>query len=154
MGAVRDCWGSTGDAASMSNIHTFFFSFDYWCILSKTALLSSDVHDMRFHLRNEFYFSGVHGAMNRFGVHLLCTRPTAVHSSMNNRKIKLIAYIYIHFSQSLVDKSPRRSHLPANRESTHSVCSNSGTASTFTTSNQIDEIHVFDVKFSGLRHVA
>ena len=24
MGAVRDCWGSSGDAASMSNIHTFF----------------------------------------------------------------------------------------------------------------------------------
>ena len=33
------------------------------------------------------------------------------------------------------------------------MCSNSGTASTFTTSNQIGEIHVFDVKF-GLRHVA
>ena len=42
---------------------------------------------------------------------------------MNNRKIKFIAYIYIHFSLSLVEKSPRRSHLPANRESTHSVCS-------------------------------
>ena len=50
MSAVRDCWGSSGDAASMSNIHTFFFSFDHWCILSKTALLSSDIHDMRFHL--------------------------------------------------------------------------------------------------------
>ena len=62
---------------------------------------------------------------------------------MNNRKIKLVAYIYIHFSLSLVEKSPRRSHLPANIESTHSVCSNSGTASTFTTSNQIGEIHVF-----------
>ena len=72
---------------------------------------------------------------------------------MNNRKIKLIAYIYIHFFLSLVEKSPRRSHLPANRESTHSVCSNSGTASTFSTSNQIGEIPVFDVKF-GLRHVA
>ena len=54
---------------------------------------------------------------------------------MNNRKIKLIAYIYIHFSLSLVEKSPMRSHLPANRESTHSVCSNSGAASTFTTHN-------------------
>ena len=63
---------------------------------------------------------------------------------MNNRKIKLIAYIYIHFSLSLVEKSPRRSLLPANRESTHSVCSNSGTASTFTTSNQIGEIHGLD----------
>ena len=72
---------------------------------------------------------------------------------MNNRKIKLIAYIYIHFSLSLVEKSPRRSHLQANKESTHSRCSNSGTASTFTTSNQIGEIYVFDVKF-GLRHVA
>ena len=50
---------------------------------------------------------------------------------MNNRKIKLIAYIYIHFSLSLVEKSPRRSHLPANREST----SKQRTASTFTTSN-------------------
>ena len=65
----------------------------------------------------------------------------------------IIAYIYIHFSLSFVEKSPRRSHLPGNRESTHSVCSNSGTSSTFTTSNQIGEIHVFDVKF-GLRHIA
>ena len=72
---------------------------------------------------------------------------------MNNRKIKLISYFYIHFSLSLVEKSPRRSHSPANRESTHSMCSNSGTALTFTTSNQIGEIRVFDVKF-GLRHVA
>ena len=72
---------------------------------------------------------------------------------MNNRKIKIIAYIYIHFSLSLVEKSPRRSHLQANKESTHSGRSNSGTASTFTTSNQIGEIHVFDVKFR-LRHVA
>ena len=82
--------------------------------------------------------------MNRSGSRAKVNEP---------RKIKLIAYIYIHFSLSLVEKSPRRSHLPANRESTHSVCSNSGTASTFTTSNQIGEIHVFDVK-SGLRHVA
>ena len=56
---------------------------------------------------------------------------------------ELIAYIYVHFCLSLVEKSPRRSHLPANIESTHNVCSNSGTASTFTTSNQIGEIHVF-----------
>ena len=92
--------------------------------------------------------------MNPEGAHVsFASRPTAVHSSMNNRKIKLIAYIYLLFSLSLVEKSPRRSHLPANRESAHSVCSNSGTASTFTTSNQIGEIRVFDVKF-GLRHVA
>ena len=45
--------------------------------------------------------------------------------------------------KSLVEKSPRRSHLPANRESTHSMSSNRGTASTFKTSNQIGEIHVF-----------
>ena len=63
------------------------------------------------YLRNEFHFSGVHGAMNRSG-----SRASFA------RKIKLIAYIYIHFSLSLVEKSPRRSHLPANRESTHSVC--------------------------------
>ena len=84
--------------------------------------------DFMIHLRNEFHFSGVHGAMNR---------------SNNNRKIKLIAYIYIHFSVLLVEKSPMRSHLQANKESTQSGCSNSGTASTFTTSNQIGEIHVF-----------
>ena len=43
----------------------------------------------------------------------------------------------------LNEKSPRRSHLQANKESTHSGCSNSGTPSTFTTSNQTGEIHVF-----------
>ena len=82
--------------------------------------------------------------MNPEGVHVsFASDPYAVHSSMNNRKIKVIAYIYIHFSLSLVEKSPRRSHLQTNKESTHSGCSNSGTASTFKTSNQIGEIHVF-----------
>ena len=55
-------------------------------------------------------------------------RQTVVHSSMNVRKIKLIAYIYIHFSLSLDENLSRRSHLQANIEFTHSVCSNSGTA--------------------------
>ena len=48
-------------------------------------------------IRNEFIFSDVHGAMNgsgslaKFGIHSLCTRPTAVHSSMNIRKMKFIS---------------------------------------------------------------
>ena len=48
---------------------------------------------MNVNISNEFNFSEVHGAMNRSGslakgAHSLCTRPTAVHSSMNLRKMK------------------------------------------------------------------
>ena len=60
---------------------------------------------MNVNKSNEFNFSVVHGAiyvfqwvaskayMNPFGVHSLCMRPTAVHSSMNTRKMKFISYI-------------------------------------------------------------
>ena len=80
---------------------------------------------MLFHLRNEFHFSEVYRSVNSigsrakwmnpegglftlhasgfihfardpmFGVHSLCTRPNGVYTSINIRKIKFIAYIYI-----------------------------------------------------------
>ena len=57
------------------------------------------------------------------------SHPLWFHSSVNIRKIKIVAYIYINFSPSLVEKLPRQSHLQANREFTHGMCSNSGKAS-------------------------
>ena len=105
-----------------------------------------------FSLRNEFHFSDVHGPMNHCGWRAkckLCCRPTVVHSSMNIRKIKLFAYIYIHFSLSLIEKLTRRSHLQANREFTYSVTcvfkqrNGRNGVTTFATSNHIGDSHGF-----------
>ena len=91
-------------------------------------------------------------SINPEGVHVSFTSDQlSVHSSVNVRKIKLIAFIYIHFYLSLVDKLSRRSHLQANREFTQSVCSNWGSVNgimTFTTSNHIGESHVFFIMSS------
>ena len=50
---------------------------------------------------------GVHEnfASDHEGVHSLCTQPTVVYTSINIRKIKFIAYIYIHFNQNTDEKS-------------------------------------------------
>ena len=98
--------------------------------------------------------------MNPEGVHvsfasdpLRFIAPSAVHSSMNNRKIKLIAYIYIHFSLSLVEKSPRRSHLQQT-ENLHTVCVQTGERRRrLQRPIRLARFVFFDVKF-GLRHVA
>ena len=39
------------------------------------------------------------------GVHSLCTRPNVVYTSINSRKIKFVAYIYIYFSAEFYEKS-------------------------------------------------
>ena len=72
---------------------------------------------------------------------------------MDNSKIKLSAYIYIHFSLLLVEKLSRRSHLLANKEFTHCVFKqrNGIDDMTFTMFNHIGESRVF--MMSSLDHV-
>ena len=61
---------------------------------------------MNVNISNEFNFSKVHGGMNRraslakFRAHSLCTRPTAVHTAMDLRKMKFISSIPITMAQS------------------------------------------------------
>ena len=85
------------------------------------------------YVRNEFHFSDVHGAINQSGSRSKWMK--GVHVSFahywTSEKLNslLIQCIYINFSHSLVEKLSRQTHLQANREFTHSVCSNSGMAS-------------------------
>ena len=64
-------------------------------------------------------------------------------SDMNIRKIKHIAYIYIHFSISRVVKLSWRSHLQANREFTHSV-NGIDDVMTFTPPNHINFVRAMN----------
>ena len=81
------------------------------------------------HLRNEFHFSEVYRSVNQRGSCKLCWRPSAIYSSINIRKIKFIAYIYIHFNQNFDEKSDISANIEAGKH-LHAVFSaNGGTAS-------------------------
>ena len=66
---------------------------------------------------------------------------------MNIRKIKLIAYIYIHFSSTL-DENNQGDHIYKQIENLHTACPQTAKygiddVRTFATSNHIGESHVF-----------
>ena len=63
----------------------------------------------------------------------LCQGPNVVYTSINIRKIKFIAYIYIHFNQNVDEKSDISAKIEAGKHLNASLTS--------LTSNQLVETH-------------
>ena len=65
-----------------------------------------------------FFFLGL--SKCKLHVHSLCTRPKVVYTSINIRKNKFIAYIYIHFNQNIDEKSDISAKIEAGKH-LHSI---------------------------------
>ena len=121
-------------------------------------------HNFYKHLRNEFHFSGVHGAMNRNGSRAKWMNPEGVHVSFASDPLRFIApwtteklnslLIFTFFSLYRVLKNLQGGHIYQQTENLHTVCVQTAERRRrLQRPIRLARFVFFDVKF-GLRHVA